>query len=111
MSVPSAYLSARMAQMGHRQWGDLRVADLGQQRRRMNARTPEGDPHTICGKRGFTAVEPAEDFRTFLAGNQPCQALTTRPMSTDNPTIQSIYRYPVKGLTPEPLERTGLAVG
>jgi uncharacterized protein len=27
------------------------------------------------------------------------------------PKIQSIYRYPVKGLSPEPLERTRLAVG
>ena len=32
-------------------------------------------------------------------------------MSAENPTIQAIYRYPVKGLSPEPLERAKLAVG
>ncbi len=31
-------------------------------------------------------------------------------MSVDNPKIHAIYRYPVKGLSPEPLERTELAV-
>jgi hypothetical protein len=29
----------------------------------------------------------------------------------ENPSVQAIYRYPVKGLTPEPLERAQLAVG
>ncbi len=32
-------------------------------------------------------------------------------MPTDQPTVQAIYRYPVKGLSPEVLERAGLAVG
>src|SRR5262245_1479278 len=32
-------------------------------------------------------------------------------MSVENPKIHAIYRYPVKGLSPEPLERTKLAVG
>jgi uncharacterized protein len=32
-------------------------------------------------------------------------------MRAGNPTIQSIYRYPVKGLSPEPLQHTHLAVG
>src|SRR5215472_8704056 len=31
-------------------------------------------------------------------------------MSFENPKIHAIYRYPVKGLSPEPLERTELAV-
>ena len=31
-------------------------------------------------------------------------------MSVENPKIHAIYRYPVKGLSPEPLERTTLAV-
>jgi len=31
-------------------------------------------------------------------------------MSLENPKIHAIYRYPVKGLSPEPLERTELAV-
>src|SRR5262245_7774206 len=31
-------------------------------------------------------------------------------MSPENPKIHAIYRYPVKGLSPEPLERTELAV-
>src|SRR3989442_7575700 len=31
-------------------------------------------------------------------------------MSVENPKIHAIYRYPVKGLSPEPLERTKLAV-
>ena len=30
---------------------------------------------------------------------------------TDSPKIQAIYRYPVKGLSPEPLQRTSLAAG
>jgi uncharacterized protein len=32
-------------------------------------------------------------------------------MDRDQPTIRAIYRYPVKGLSPEPLERVGLAPG
>jgi uncharacterized protein YcbX len=32
-------------------------------------------------------------------------------MTTENPKIHAIYRYPVKGLSPEPLERAHLAVG
>ena len=32
-------------------------------------------------------------------------------MADQAPTVQSIYRYPVKGLSPEPLERARLAVG
>lgn len=32
-------------------------------------------------------------------------------MSGENPRIHAIYRYPVKGLTPEPLTRTRLAAG
>ena len=32
-------------------------------------------------------------------------------MSVENPKIHAIYRYPVKGLSPEPLDRTKLAVG
>jgi MOSC domain-containing protein len=32
-------------------------------------------------------------------------------MAVENPKIHGIYRYPVKGLSPEPLERTRLAVG
>ena len=32
-------------------------------------------------------------------------------MANQTATIQAIYRYPVKGLSPEKLERTGLAVG
>ncbi len=32
-------------------------------------------------------------------------------MATASPSIARIYRYPVKGLTPEPLDRTVLAVG
>jgi uncharacterized protein YcbX len=31
-------------------------------------------------------------------------------MTVGNPTIHAIYRYPVKGLSPEPLERATLAV-
>jgi uncharacterized protein len=31
-------------------------------------------------------------------------------MSVENPKIHAIYRYPVKGLSPEPLERTELAL-
>src|SRR5262245_47151976 len=31
-------------------------------------------------------------------------------MSFENPKIHAIYRYPVKGLSPEPLECTELAV-
>jgi uncharacterized protein YcbX len=32
-------------------------------------------------------------------------------MAAENPKIHAIYRYPVKGLSPEPLERTQLAIG
>jgi uncharacterized protein YcbX len=32
-------------------------------------------------------------------------------MTAENPKIHAIYRYPVKGLTPEPLARVPLAVG
>jgi hypothetical protein len=32
-------------------------------------------------------------------------------MSAEIPSIHAIYRYPVKGLSPEPLTRTKLAVG
>jgi len=32
-------------------------------------------------------------------------------MTVENPKIHAIYRYPVKGLTPEPLVRVPLAVG
>jgi uncharacterized protein YcbX len=32
-------------------------------------------------------------------------------MAAENPKVHAIYRYPVKGLSPEPLERTQLAVG
>jgi uncharacterized protein len=31
-------------------------------------------------------------------------------MPAENPKIHAIYRYPVKGLSPEPLARTQLAV-
>jgi len=31
--------------------------------------------------------------------------------ATDGPVIQALYRYPVKGLSPQPLPRTTLAVG
>src|SRR6202035_1889421 len=37
--------------------------------------------------------------------------LTSHPMAAENPRIHAIYRYPVKGLTPEPLPRVGLSVG
>src|SRR5258708_29938952 len=32
-------------------------------------------------------------------------------MAAENPKIHAIYRYPVKGLSPEPLGRAPLAVG
>jgi uncharacterized protein YcbX len=32
-------------------------------------------------------------------------------MASENPKIHGIYRYPVKGLSPEPLERTRLGIG
>jgi uncharacterized protein YcbX len=32
-------------------------------------------------------------------------------MPAERPKVQSIWRYPIKGLSPEPLERTRLAVG
>jgi MOSC domain-containing protein len=32
-------------------------------------------------------------------------------MAAERPTVHAIYRYPVKGLTPEPLERAALAAG
>ena len=32
-------------------------------------------------------------------------------MAAENPKIHAIYRYPVKGLSPEPLGRAHLAVG
>src|ERR1700746_2747919 len=32
-------------------------------------------------------------------------------MDRERPTIRGIYRYPIKGLSPEPLERVGLAPG
>src|ERR1043165_1938762 len=32
-------------------------------------------------------------------------------MTSEPASVRAIYRYPVKGLSPQPLERTGLAVG
>jgi len=64
MSVPSAYLSARE----WRRWGIVNGLTSGlliwvNNTERTNARTPEGDPQPICGKRHFAAEEPPGDFR------------------------------------------------
>ena len=32
-------------------------------------------------------------------------------MTSDPASLRAIYRYPVKGLSPQPMERTRLAVG
>jgi uncharacterized protein len=48
------------------------------------------------------------DFERHLA-RQPINRWQSS-MTVENPRLQAIYRYPVKGLSPEPLERTALAV-
>jgi uncharacterized protein len=48
----------------------------------------------------------------FVIGGVPCGNLLNSPMSEYPSTeITGIYRYPVKGLSPEPLQRVALAVG
>src|SRR5262249_29037696 len=64
---------------------------------------------TVCGNRQLATVEPAVDFRT-PSRQAMAHRLTTHAMSVENPTIHAIYRYPVKALSPEPLERTYLAI-
>src|SRR5262249_60022142 len=75
-----------------------------------SARAPNCDLRTVCGNRQLAAVEPAADFRApsrQAAGHRG----NNHAMSGENPKIHAIYRYPVKGLSPEPLQRTKLAVG
>src|SRR5215471_2316647 len=55
------------------------------------------------------AVEPAADFRA-PSRQAAIHPLTSRAMTAENAKIHAIYRYPVKGLSPEPLARTTLAV-
>src|ERR1700741_1357575 len=37
--------------------------------------------------------------------------LRSRPMTQITPRVTSIYRYPVKGLSPEPMQKVGLEPG
>jgi len=74
------------------------------------APTPNGGRQFLCGNSQFAAEEAAADFPA-----RPRQGAARRPtspaMSAGIPSIHAIYRYPVKGLSPEPLTRTRLAVG
>src|SRR5262249_23342749 len=65
--------------------------------------------HRINGHCGPAAEEPARPF----SGRSRQQAIhrLTEPMPAEVPQLQAIYRYPVKGLSPEPVARTHLAVG
>ena len=48
----------------------------------------------------------------FVIGSVACENLLNSPMSEPaSAEIAGIYRYPVKGLSPEPLQRVALAVG
>src|SRR5205814_7812180 len=49
--------------------------------------------------------------RISRAARQPEASALTSAMAAKDARIHSIYRYPVKGLSPEPLVRTRLAVG
>jgi uncharacterized protein YcbX len=79
-------------------------------RRKSNARTPEGDPQPICGNGEIAAEEALGQFsrsRYEPDGRQ----VNKHAMAAEIPKIHAIYRYPVKGLSPEPLERARLGVG
>src|SRR5262249_57597167 len=54
-------------------------------------------------------VWPADDFRP-PSRQGGLNRLTSRAMTVENAKIHAIYRYPVKGLSPEPLARTTLGV-
>src|SRR5262249_57231578 len=67
------------------------------------------DLRTVCGNRQLAAVEPAADFRA-PSRQAAVRRVNNHAMNVEK-KIHAIYRYPVKGLSPEPLERTKLAVG
>src|SRR5206468_1636920 len=73
--------------------------------------TPAGDPvHGLCGTPSKSAEEVLARFSQ--APRQQAASRLTSPMSTAaDAKIHAIYRYPVKGLSAEPLARTRLAVG
>jgi uncharacterized protein len=51
-------------------------------------------------------------FHKFVYGGAGCENLLRNRMSSTTPVqIASLYRYPVKGLSPEPLPRVTLGVG
>src|ERR1700730_19105209 len=51
-------------------------------------------------------------FHKFVYGGARCENLLRNRMSSTTPAqITSLYRYPVKGLSPEPLPRVALGVG
>ena len=51
-------------------------------------------------------------FHKFVYGGAKCENLLRNRMSSTTPAqIASLYRYPVKGLSPEPLPRVTLGVG
>src|SRR5262249_25334802 len=72
--------------------------------------SPNCDLRTVCGNRQLAAVEPAADFRT-PSRQAAAHQVTTHVRSAETQKIHAISRYRVKGLPPEPLERTKLAVG
>jgi uncharacterized protein YcbX len=65
---------------------------------------------SYVGTHNLRRKRPLWIFRRGL-GRGRLGGLQALLMSADTPSIHAIYRYPVKGLSPEPLTRTRLAVG
>ena len=65
---------------------------------------------SYVGTHNLRRKRPLWIFRRGL-GRGRLGGLQALLMSAETPSIHAIYRYPVKGLSPEPLTRTRLAVG
>ena len=80
---------------------------------RSMAPTPNGGPRNPMWEfDNLRRKRLAANFRRGLGSDGwPHGGLQASRMSAEIPRIHGIYRYPVKGLSPEPLARTRLAVG
>src|SRR6185503_1400372 len=110
MSYPSAYPPALAARGGTSSLGWYRPSLIGIKAAWCGPlRHPPRLMWERCRRdgRGFTANSPVAGKH---CGHRPAQRLTKTAM-TEAAKVQSIYRYPVKGLSPEPLPRADLAVG
>src|SRR5947208_1871965 len=111
---PSACRSAQCGADGHRQWVPPARTDPDQpsqhERRKRRRGTPKAIRRQYVGSPYFLRKRRLRRFSQpgWESGAAP---VNNPPMPVQAPKIHAIYRYPVKGLSPEPLGRTALAVG